>query len=339
MKKIVSIIWVFLCLSCNGTFAQANLTMMTYNIKGGSMDDIKAADIAKIINSINPDVVSVQEVNLRPFVFKHDYLKDIADATGMYYKFLPTVGETYGIGLLSRKQPLSVQTKIIPFTDSTKDKEDRGMIIAEFPDYFFIATHYSLNADDRDTATKYILDFTNESPKTVFAAGDFNAKSTYRAMVTFKNYGYKILNNTSVYTFPSDIPTECIDMIISYSDFPEAVKYNLIESGIVSCPDVNLVNTSDHLPLFVRLSPINTALKENVSDRVSVLPEEGGIKVEGLEKTSMVSIYRSDGYLVKRQIIENNEFVSFPVNSPKGLYLVTLKNELYNHSFKLMFNT
>lgn len=337
MKKLIFILSILLNWSGSRMLAQSEAIMMTYNIKGGSMDEMKAANIAKIINSIHPDVVAVQEVNMRPFIFQHDYLKEIADATGMDYEFLPTVGKTYGIGLLFRTKPLSLQTEIIPFSDKNKDKEDRGMIIAEFSDYYFIGTHYSLNADDRDTATDFILRFTDEAPKTVFVAGDFNAKPTYRAMVTFKNYGFQILNNTAEYTFPSDAPESCIDMIISYSDFPEAVKYKVTESGIAGNSGVDLTKTSDHLPVYIKLKMNGTGTEEPAPDAVSVRTEKGGIRITGLNGPALASVYRTDGRPVKCQTIENNDFIDLS-GEGSGIYIITLENELRSHSIKLMFN-
>src|SRR5574344_563243 len=126
------------------------VTMMSYNIKGYGITAARLGEVAKVINYYLPDMVAVQEVDNRtPVGFKYDNLADLATATSMKSTFFPLVGTYYGIGLLSKTAPLSVQTKSFAFTDATKDKEDRGIIIAEYPDFFFIATHYSLNANDR----------------------------------------------------------------------------------------------------------------------------------------------------------------------------------------------
>lgn len=339
MKKLVSACLVFLGLWCLPATAQNTVTMMSYNIKGGAINSVKAADMAKVINNMQPDVVSVQEVHLRPYALFHDYLKELAEATGMYYEFLPTVSNYYGIGLLSRTKPLSVQTKIIPLSDASKDKENRGMIIAEFPEYFFISTHYSLNADDRDKATESILRFTDESPKTVFVAGDFNAQPTYRALVTFKNYGYVILNDTKAYTFPSDKPTQCIDMILSFSAFEGAKKYRVIGSGIAETPNVNLANTSDHLPVYVKLRPIPaTGIENNGFHPISITVEGYRMRVTGIDRSSILSIYRPEGQLIKQIGIGTDCWVDLPFFLKEGLYIIKLQNEKINHSIKLMYN-
>lgn len=339
MRKLRSICLVLMCLWCLFSTAQNTVTLMSYNIKGGAINSVKAADVAKIINHSQPDVVSVQEVHLRPYALFHDYLKELAEATGMYYQFLPTVSNFYGIGLLSRTEPLSVETKIIPFSDASKDKENRGMIIAEFPDYYFISTHYSLNADDRDRATDAILRFTDEAHKTVFVAGDFNAQPTYRAMVTFKNYGYVILNDTKTYTFPSDKPTQCIDMILSFSAFEEAIKYRVTASGIAETPNVNLANTSDHLPVYVKLRSIPaTGIEKNESHKISIVSQGDGMKVTGIDCASVLSIYTPQGQLVKQTEIEADGLIDFPPFLSKGVYIIRIQNSKINHSIKLMYN-
>ena len=45
--------------------------------------------------------------------------------------------------------------------------------------------------------TARIIRFAKQAGKTVFVAGDFNAQPTYRAMVTFKNNQFVILNDRS----------------------------------------------------------------------------------------------------------------------------------------------
>ena len=170
--------------------------MLSYNIKGGGMTTSRLGDIAAVINAQNPDIVALQEVDNRVLgIFDHDYLSELAEATGMHSQFFALVGTYYGIGILSKTEPISMQTQSFDPSDKSKDKEARGFLIAEFDKFYFLCTHYSLNADDRDTATAWAIDFARRSDKTVFIAGDFNAQPTYRAMVTFKNKGFKILNH------------------------------------------------------------------------------------------------------------------------------------------------
>ncbi|MEG1379281.1 MAG: endonuclease/exonuclease/phosphatase family protein, partial [Bacteroidales bacterium] len=327
---------VLLLLAAPRLIAQTadKISFMTYNIKGHSITDQKIKEIAKVINSVGPEAVSIQEVDMRPYIFRHDYLKDLADSTGMYYEFLPTVGRDYGIGLLSKTKPLSVRTMIVPFTDASKDKENRGILIGEFADYYFISTHYSLNAEDRDAATDSICNFTFSVDKNVIVAGDFNARPTYRAIQTFLNNGFSILNNTSVLTFPSDNPTSCIDMIL-YFEQGEVLRYRVLNSGIPAGHGVDLATPSDHLPVYVLLRDrFGTSLQESEQPEIRVGKEEGGIRIFGLEDLTGFMLLDMQGRVVISKQIENQEFIAVP--GGKGPYLIRLNNRTLNYTVRLI---
>ena len=195
------------------------LTMMTYNIQGHTIINSRQIDkIASVIKSVTPDVVAIQEVDQR---FVKDCAEQLGTKTGMKSRFLITHNTYYGIALLSKEEPLGVKTHLIPKgtgggTAKPDPDDNRGIIIAEFPDYYFLSTHYSLNAEDRDVATDYIIKFAKSVSKPVFLGGDLNIKETYRAMVTFKNNGFSILNNTKQFTYPSTAPADCIDFILGH---------------------------------------------------------------------------------------------------------------------------
>lgn len=242
-----------LCLTGSRNVEEIPLRMMSYNIQGHIMNTTKLNNLATVINSQNPDVVSIQEVDMAASYITHDWLADLAAATNMKAYFFPTVGEKYGIGLLTKKTPLSVTNKLIERLPESSDKESRGMIIAEYDKFVFIATHYSLNADDRDNATSFIVNYASTATKNVFVAGDMNAQYTYRCIQTFLNSGFKVLNDTSIPTFSSTSPTECIDMILSYTPQNEALPFSVTDRGIPNNHQVDLTTTSDHLPIYVNV--------------------------------------------------------------------------------------
>ncbi|MDD2960669.1 MAG: endonuclease/exonuclease/phosphatase family protein [Muribaculaceae bacterium] len=339
MKRILSSI-LLLSISILSISAQEeNVTMMTYNIKGWAMTASKIADVAKVINYYTPDVVAIQEVNKRPFIVWHDYLEDLSKATGLKGTFFPLVGNHYGIGLLSKTDPIKIETKAFPFSDSSKDKEDRGIIIAEYPDFFFVSTHYSLNADDRDTATAWLCTFAAYSDKAVFVAGDFNAAPTYRAMVTFRNRGFKILNDISQFTIPSDKPTKCIDMVICYNNFPEAKKYKVLASGIANTPGVDLAIPSDHLPVYVKLEPLSGSVEGVEAEAVKVYAKGNTIQVEGLTEGTNYQISDISGRIVAQGLLgQGNAEISTSNILAGGMYIITLNNETQYLSKKILFN-
>ena len=311
MKRvfILSILILFISL-CTGSISAGTTKLLSYNIKGHSMTSSRLADIATIINTQNPDIVALQEVDNRSLgIFNHDYLSELAESTGMHSQFFALVGTYYGIGL-----------------------------IAEFDNFYFLCTHYSLNADDRDTATEWAIRFARQSDKTVFIAGDFNAQPTYRAMVTFKEYGFSILNNTALYTYPAKDPTSCIDMIISYRP-DDSLKYTTTETGVVTEePGLTLSDVSDHLPVFVTIEAEGSAVYDATSlQEINLIRSADGFSLSNLKTTSQVNIYDISGKLVKTQNVDNATNIVLPEGSRNGLYVIRVSNAYQNSSFKYLY--
>jgi len=340
MKRvfILSILILFISL-CTGSILAGTTKLLSYNIKGHSMTSSRLADIATIINTQNPDIVALQEVDNRSLgIFNHDYLSELAESTGMHSQFFALVGTYYGIGILSKTEPISVKTQSFAPSDTSKDKESRGFLIAEFDNFYFLCTHYSLNADDRDTATEWAIRFARQSDKTVFIAGDFNAQPTYRAMVTFKEYGFSILNNTALYTYPAKDPTSCIDMIISYRP-DDSLKYTTTETGVVTEePGLTLSDVSDHLPVFVTIEAEGSAVYDATSlQEINLIKSADGFSLSNLKTTSQVDIYDISGKLIKTQNVDNATNIVLPEGSRNGLYVIRVSNAYQNSSFKYLY--
>ncbi|MEG1587482.1 MAG: endonuclease/exonuclease/phosphatase family protein, partial [Bacteroidales bacterium] len=88
MKKTLKIrLFIITLLAGIGVQAQTlpKVSFMTYNIQGHAVTDQRIKDAATVINSVSPEVVAIQEVDMRPYLFRHDYLKDLADSTGMHH--------------------------------------------------------------------------------------------------------------------------------------------------------------------------------------------------------------------------------------------------------------
>lgn len=339
MKRIITI--TILMLSFVGSiFSAEAIKLLSYNIKGHSMTSSRIGNIAAVINAQSPDIVALQEVDNRFLTIPYDYLTDLAEATGMHSQFFALVGTYYGIGILSKTEPISVQTQSFDPSDTSKDKEARGFLIAEFDKFYFLCTHYSLNADDRDTATAWAINFARQSDKTVYIAGDFNAQPTYRAMVTYKNNGFTILNNTSQYTFPAEGPTSCIDMIISYCG-EDSQEYNVKQTGVVtSVSGLTMSDVSDHLPVYVVIEEVKASVIEQLKDleEIQFIREENGFSVKNLKSLSQVNIYSLEGTLLDSQTVDNGTTIFFPERCRKGIYVVNVNNGYQNSTFKYILN-
>ena len=148
MKKIFLLISAILFIV--PVQAQHTLKLMTYNIRNATgMDGVcNFQRIANVINNASPDVVAVQEVDSVTNRSNQKYvLGEIAERTQMHACFAPAIdfdGGKYGIGLLSKKAPIHLQTMALPGRE-----EARTLILAEFEDYIYCCTHLSLTEEDR----------------------------------------------------------------------------------------------------------------------------------------------------------------------------------------------
>ena len=75
----------------------------------------------------------------------------------MHACFAPAIdfdGCKYGIGLLSKKAPIHLQTMALPGRE-----EARTLILAEFEDYIYCCTHLSLTEEDRMKSLDFLKAF------------------------------------------------------------------------------------------------------------------------------------------------------------------------------------
>ena len=148
-------------------------------------------------------------------------------------------GGSYGIGLLSRTEPLAVRSIPLPGRE-----EARVLLMAEFPDYTVCITHLSLTPEDRLASLPIIREATDTCRKPVLLAGDFNTGNA-AAVLAGLGGGFRILSDTTRMTFPSDNPAVRIDYILGRG-LPTSAT--VAESAVD-----HTATASDHCPLWVTL--------------------------------------------------------------------------------------
>ena len=231
--------------SAAGTPAQSDtLCVMSYNVHNAvGMDGVRdVSRLARIITAAGADLVAIQEVDSVTRRSEGRYiLGDLASETNMHPVFAPAIdfdGGRYGIGLLSREQPLSVRRLPLPGA-----KEERTLLLVEFEDYIMGVTHLSLTEDDR-LASVGILEREAEAlAKPLILAGDFNASPDSPAIEALSQT-FTPLSDAVSPTFPADNPTVTIDYIMYKGDNPPAV----LSSEVVNEPVA-----SDHRPIVCLL--------------------------------------------------------------------------------------
>ena len=261
---------LFLCLLTVDVNGQSTLRLMSYNIRHGAGLDGRSdfERIAEVIKREHPDVVALQEVDsVTRRTGGRDFLGELGVSTGMQHLYAPAIafeGGKYGIGLLCRKKPLVMRKVSLPGRE-----ESRMLLIAEFEDYVFCCTHFSLTEEARievetlreaevvaDAAqladavgthgrgsVEKIGKLLENEKKPVFLAGDLNAEPDSPVMTALQKK-FMILNSVTENTIPADNPQSCIDYVLGY--VANGSRYSVITNYVVNEPVA-----SDHRPVFV----------------------------------------------------------------------------------------
>lgn len=238
MKNIL--ILLALVTICTSTVSAKRVRVMTYNVHNCVGDDgIKSYQrCANIIRTATPDVVAIQEVDSMTSRNNCYVLGELAKRAGYhayYGKTIPYKGGSYGIGVLTKEEALSVEFHRLPCR-----KEPRGLLLIEMKHYYLLATHLSLVEEDQVTSVEIIRNIVEKLDKPVFIAGDMNAKPASPTVKMYKQYA-TILNDEYKFTFSAKRPRSCIDYIMGTNgSFKSLNNYVYYESL-----------ASDHLPLWV----------------------------------------------------------------------------------------
>lgn len=217
--------------------------MMSYNIRNakGLDNNVDYKRIAGIIEAINPEVVALQELDsVTNRSQKVDVLKELADIIRLHYTYAAAIdydGGKYGIGILSKKRPLSSHHIPLPGRE-----EKRVLLICEFEQYIVFNVHLSLNETDRQSSMEIISAEAKKYAKPVILMGDLNAKPDSDEIKSFTG-SWKLLNNVKSATFPANEPKETIDYIAGYTANNQT--YSVLQTRVV---DEKVA--SDHRPVF-----------------------------------------------------------------------------------------
>lgn len=216
MKRNLFLSALFTMLAFTPTLAQ-RVNILSYNVHNciGMDKQYDYQRIANVINQTAPDIVALQELDSATTRNKGVYaLGELERLTGMHGTYAPAIpyqGGRYGIGILSKKAPLTYKTIPMPGRE-----EERVFLIAEYKDYVFCATHQSLTPEDQLLAIPLIEKALQGIRKPIFMAGDMNSSPESVPQQQLAAH-FTTLSDTASYTFPADIPDRCIDYIYGYS--------------------------------------------------------------------------------------------------------------------------
>jgi endonuclease/exonuclease/phosphatase family metal-dependent hydrolase len=221
---------------------------MSYNVRNCTGLDGKTdyQRIANIIKAAECEAVAIQELDSMTTRYEgQDMLKNLADLTGMYPTFAPSIdyqGGKYGIGMLTKEKPLSHRRVALPCRS-----EPRSLQIVELKDYYYCCTHLSLHAEDRETSIGIIIDELSKLDKPVMIAGDFNAEPEEESMKMMAEEFAIFKKDAAPYTFPADKPDIEIDYICLLKS-GKVAKFEVLEHSIIDAPV-----ESDHRPIVAEV--------------------------------------------------------------------------------------
>lgn len=244
MKKILLI--SALCLLCSVSLWGQQVRLVSYNVHNcigmGNVRDYQR--IANIIRQTGADVVALQELDSvtrrNGGVYALAELEKLTGLHGTFAAAIPYDGGSYGIGILSKEKPLSCQTVPMPGRE-----EKRTMLIAEFKDYVFCATHQSLTPADQLASVEVIVKEVKNIHKPVFLAGDMNSAPGDAPQQKLGEH-FTALTDTLLPSYPADKPTVCLDYIYGYKG--NGYTFNVSRKRVVPEKEA-----SDHRPVEVSL--------------------------------------------------------------------------------------
>ena len=227
--------------------AAPGLRLMSFNVRNckGMDDDTWYERPQAVISDFGPDAVAIQELDSATVRSEGAYiLGELADRTCLKATYGPAIeyqGGKYGVGILSRKAPLSVRNVALPGRE-----EARTLLIAEFDDYFFCSTHLSLVKDDRMASIEIIADAFRQiesKGKPMYLAGDWNDTPDSDFLAGMKKY-FDIVSDTSGSTLLGEDPGYTIDYIATWKG-NAANGRKLLDAGVLQTSIA-----SDHKPIY-----------------------------------------------------------------------------------------
>ncbi|MDX9883990.1 MAG: endonuclease/exonuclease/phosphatase family protein [Prolixibacteraceae bacterium] len=228
------------------------LKILCYNLRFGELASLE--ELAGFIKSQNPDIVALQEVDVKthrpraPHQNGKDFITELGFRTGMltaYAKTIPHEGGYYGIGILSKFPFVETRRIMLPYPEGAKEQRamlysnielDNGQLLT------FVCTHLDYTISSvRQEQVKALNEELKGNPYPMIVCGDFNAKpgspEISQGMAAWKQV------TNSDFTVPANAPKSKIDYIFC---FP-GEQWKCIST---ETPRVAL---SDHLPVNAEL--------------------------------------------------------------------------------------
>jgi endonuclease/exonuclease/phosphatase family metal-dependent hydrolase len=219
--------------------------VLSFNIFHGETmkGDFDLDLIASVINSVDPDLVALQEVD---FYTRRAKNMDLASELGLRTNLAPLFGMAmpfdggeYGEGILSRSSFSSTRNHALP---SGEGKEPRAalearVVLKSGDTIAFVGTHFDHTGEvDRINQADRVREILADIDLPVLLAGDLNARPESRTMeILFSHL------NPSDKDFTPTIPSDGARAKIDYILYGPPERWRVLESRVI-CDSI----ASDH---------------------------------------------------------------------------------------------
>ncbi len=239
---------------CATTNQPVRITVMTYNIfhgedaEGGSNLDA----VSRIINTHQPDLVALQEVDNKTVRAKGlDLTAELAKRTsmeGIFGKAMDYSGGGYGEAVLCRLPVLETRNHLLPHTPNAEPRAALEVKV-QLPNgehLLFVGTHldHQRDSENRLAQAAQIKDLYEDSEFPVILAGDLNATPEADVMEFLLNQWSAAGSQEPQPTYPATEPDRKIDYIL----FKPAHRWRVVEAHVI---DEKVA--SDHCPFLAVL--------------------------------------------------------------------------------------
>lgn len=264
MKRLflfISVLLFFLAGCSNSPISQNSKTngrllrVLCYNIHHCSPpskpDLIDVDAIARVINAQNPDLVALQEIDVRTTRSGTDLdqIQALATKTNMKFFFAKGIdygGGEYGVGILSKFDILDSKRYPLPSDPDTKG-EPRVLATVRVKnqqgfEFIFGSTHLDAQKanTNREMQITEITKIAASQTLPMILAGDFNATPDNQVIKTLDQH-FQRTCTTCAPTIPVINPNKAIDFIT----FRPKGKFKVVSHVVI--PESY---ASDHLPVF-----------------------------------------------------------------------------------------
>lgn len=230
-----------LCFGCQSEGAK-ELRVLTFNIHHAATieGELDPEAMAEVIKSASPDLVALQEVDVRTGrVGGVDLAARFGELCGMetyFAKAMDYDGGEYGNAILSRHPIVSGRARPLPSSDGHEPRVAAECLIAFAEDTIrFISTHFdhlAEQADRPEQARTLLRAFENETMPSILA-GDLNDTIGSETLNILLQH-WNLSGAPTDFTIPVETPAKKIDFVLFAPQQDWRVKHSEVLPDVVS---------------------------------------------------------------------------------------------------------